>query len=122
MYVTTLCLSIDEVNEKEDSFATEYLLSQIEPATAIICACLVTYRPLFKDVKVCFSRRKSIPESEHRGDLGLAGNPTRNDYLCRRSRGRTALDSEISMTKHSKASSTSLRSAYRRAIEEISAK
>ena len=28
--------------------------SQIEPATAIICACLVTYRPLFRDLRPGF--------------------------------------------------------------------
>ena len=30
------------------SVITPYIWSQIEPTTAIICACLTTYRPLFK--------------------------------------------------------------------------
>lgn len=30
--------------------ANEYAWSQIEPSTAILCACLVTYRPLFIDM------------------------------------------------------------------------
>ncbi|KAL8797437.1 MAG: hypothetical protein Q9195_000253 [Heterodermia aff. obscurata] len=29
------------------SLISEYIWSQIEPATAILCACMVTYRPLF---------------------------------------------------------------------------
>ena len=66
--------------DKADSFTVEYLWSQVEPATAIICACMVTYRPLFKDVKIGFSRlfsthsRSSTPESDQEGDLGLASN------------------------------------------------
>ena len=30
-----------------DTLISEYIWSQIEPATAIVCACIVTYRPLF---------------------------------------------------------------------------
>ena len=30
-----------------DSLIPEYIWSQIEPGTAIICACIITYRPLF---------------------------------------------------------------------------
>lgn len=38
--------------------------SQIEPSAAILCACLVTYRPLFRDLRVrnifsSFSRRNA---------------------------------------------------------------
>lgn len=33
-----------------DTFLKTYLWSFIEPATAIWCACLMTYRPLFVDV------------------------------------------------------------------------
>ena len=68
-------------NGKIDSFTTEYVWSQIEPATAIICACLVTYRPLFKDLKTGFSKLFSThswstgtPESDQGRDLGLAEN------------------------------------------------
>ena len=65
---------------KADSFTTEYLWSQIEPATAILCACMVTYRPLFKEVKGGFSRLfstnswSSTSESDQGGDLGSAEN------------------------------------------------
>lgn len=33
-----------------DTFIKMYLWSHIEPATAIWCACLMTYRPLFVDI------------------------------------------------------------------------
>lgn len=33
-----------------DTFLNTYLWSHIEPATAIWCACLMTYRPLFTDI------------------------------------------------------------------------
>lgn len=33
-----------------DTFLNTYLWSHIEPATAIWCACLMTYRPLFVDI------------------------------------------------------------------------
>ena len=35
--------------------AGEYLWSQVEPATAILCACITTYRPLFRNVNLNFS-------------------------------------------------------------------
>ena len=68
-------------NGKADTLATEYLWSQVEPGTAIICACLVTYRPLFKDLKVGVSRLFSThswssgtPESDQGRDLGSVEN------------------------------------------------
>ena len=33
-----------------DTILNTYLWSHIEPATAILCACLMTYRPLFADM------------------------------------------------------------------------
>lgn len=33
-----------------DTIITPYIWSQIEPTMAIICACLITYRPLFSDL------------------------------------------------------------------------
>ena len=33
-----------------DSAASSYMWSQIEPSAAILCACIVTYRPLFRDL------------------------------------------------------------------------
>lgn len=35
--------------------AGEYLWSQVEPATAILCACIITYRPLFTDININLS-------------------------------------------------------------------
>lgn len=35
-----------------DTVVTPYIWSQIEPTTAIICACLTTYRPLFKGLNL----------------------------------------------------------------------
>ena len=35
--------------------ATEYLWSQVEPATAILCACFITYRPLFTNINIDLS-------------------------------------------------------------------
>ncbi|KAL8903239.1 MAG: hypothetical protein Q9207_004050 [Kuettlingeria erythrocarpa] len=41
------------------SLANEYLWSQIEPATAIICACAVTYRPLFRKTSPSIPKKLS---------------------------------------------------------------
>ena len=38
----------------------EYAWSQIEPATAILCACIVTYRPLFHNFHVNLSKLSGI--------------------------------------------------------------
>ena len=35
-----------------DSGASSYMWSQIEPSAAILCACIVTYRPLFRDIRL----------------------------------------------------------------------
>ena len=35
--------------------AHEYLWSQVEPATAILCACIITYRPLFTNINIDLS-------------------------------------------------------------------
>ena len=37
----------------------EYIWSQIEPAAAILCGCLVTYRPLFANFDFSFPKRLS---------------------------------------------------------------
>ena len=55
--------------------AGEYLWSQVEPATAIICACVITYRPLFTNVKLDFSKfsglfSKGTVESKRSGQDG----------------------------------------------------
>ena len=40
--------------------ASEYLWTQVEPATAIICACVVTYRPLFANININLSKLSSL--------------------------------------------------------------
>ena len=40
--------------------AGEYLWTQVEPATAILCACIITYRPLFTNVKLNFSKLSGL--------------------------------------------------------------
>ena len=44
--------------------------SQIEPSAAIFGACIVTYRPLFRDVRLpsCISKLTS-PKTEERSDV-----------------------------------------------------
>ena len=42
------------------TFANAYLWSQIEPAVAVLCACLVTYRPLFANLDFGFVKLPSI--------------------------------------------------------------
>ncbi|KAL9576777.1 MAG: hypothetical protein Q9212_006826 [Teloschistes hypoglaucus] len=58
------------------SITNVYLWSQIEPATAILCACLITYKPLFKNMSISlsasiftsyFSRRGSETTKEEQG-------------------------------------------------------
>ena len=43
--------SIPLLTTSPDTFVNTYIWSQIEPTTAIICACLTTCRPLFAAVK-----------------------------------------------------------------------
>ena len=35
--------------------ANEYLWTQVEPATAILCACIINYRPLFTNINIDLS-------------------------------------------------------------------
>lgn len=42
------------------TFASAYMWSQIEPAVAILCACLVTYRPLFVNINLNFMKLTSV--------------------------------------------------------------
>lgn len=37
------------------TMAAEYLWTQVEPATAILCACIITYRPLFTNINIDLS-------------------------------------------------------------------
>ena len=55
--------------------ASEYLWTQIEPATAIICACVVTYRPLFTNLNLNLSKFSGF-FSRSRSELS---SPTSND-------------------------------------------
>ena len=46
------------------TFAADYMWSQIEPAVAILCACIVTYRPLFNNLS--FTKMTSLfSRSDH---------------------------------------------------------
>ena len=40
--------------------AAEYTWCQVEPATAILCACVVTYRSLFTNLPLNFSKVSSL--------------------------------------------------------------
>lgn len=42
------------------TMTVEYAWSQIEPATAILCACMVTYRPLFKNIHLTLPKLSGI--------------------------------------------------------------
>lgn len=57
-----------------DSFVTPYVFAQVEPSTAVLCACLVTYRPLFRDLNLSFL--KSLMQSIR---LGSSKNNTSLD-------------------------------------------
>ncbi|KAI4218526.1 MAG: hypothetical protein LQ349_008674 [Xanthoria aureola] len=53
-------------NHLSYSVATVYMWSQIEPSAAILCACFVTYRPLFRDLRLgsYFSRKSGVSKDE----------------------------------------------------------
>ncbi|KAL8692228.1 MAG: hypothetical protein Q9218_002704 [Villophora microphyllina] len=70
------------------SMASEYAWSQTEPALAIICACLITYRPLFrkseKKVSITSFSQRSQPPSDWT-DMGNTSRsrlrfPVANDF------------------------------------------
>ncbi|KAL8853024.1 MAG: hypothetical protein Q9221_002054, partial [Calogaya cf. arnoldii] len=51
------------------SGASTYMWSQIEPSAAILCACFVTYRPLFRNLRIgdlfsSFSKKSTKEESD----------------------------------------------------------
>lgn len=63
--------SSTQTDKLQDSLTREYTWSQLEPAVAILCACLVTLRPLFVnfDLNISkyssrFSRSKSMSSSK----------------------------------------------------------
>ncbi|KAI4163379.1 MAG: hypothetical protein LQ342_002886 [Letrouitia transgressa] len=51
-----------------DSLINEYVWSQIEPAVAILCGCLVTYRPLFRNMTL--SLPKQLQRFSHSSQTG----------------------------------------------------
>lgn len=59
-------LATDSSRLPADSVATVYMWSQIEPSAAILCACFVTYRPLFRDLRLgsYFSRKSGVSKDE----------------------------------------------------------
>ncbi|MCJ1422934.1 hypothetical protein MMC29_000814 [Sticta canariensis] len=56
-----------------DTFLNTFLWSHVEPSTAIWCACLMTYRPLFQgiglELRSIFSHNKQTP-SNHKSFFG----------------------------------------------------
>ncbi|KAL9041149.1 MAG: hypothetical protein Q9214_004209, partial [Letrouitia sp. 1 TL-2023] len=52
----------------------EYLWSQIEPAVAILCGCLVTYRPLFRNMML--SLPKQLQRFSHSSQTGSSSEDT----------------------------------------------
>lgn len=61
--------SLIHTHQALESLVNEYAWSQIEPATAILCACAVTYRPLFVnlDLNHKFSKLSSSLSRSRRG-------------------------------------------------------
>lgn len=62
--------------------------SQIEPSAAILCACFVTYRPLFRDLRLgSYFSRKSGGVSKDESDVSRryptnAGSEEEGSYLA----------------------------------------
>jgi len=54
------------------TMAAEYLWTQVEPATAILCACVVTYRPLFTNLNSNIFKLSSLFGKS--GSVGSAKN------------------------------------------------
>ncbi|KAL8932425.1 MAG: hypothetical protein Q9216_006842 [Gyalolechia sp. 2 TL-2023] len=69
-----------EKGDMTRSFTDEYLWSQIEPATAILCACLVTYKPLFSNISFSFPTRFSSLFSFKRGSSGASSEDHDDDH------------------------------------------
>ena len=63
-----------QANTRLVTTAAEYTWSEVEPATAILCACVVTYRPLFTNLNLNFSKVSSIF-----GKGGAASKATRDE-------------------------------------------
>ena len=54
------CHTPSVANCEPVTLIAEYMWSEVEAATAIICACLVTYRPLFVNVRQSFLKVSSL--------------------------------------------------------------
>ena len=50
--------------------AAEYTWCQVEPATAILCACVVTYRRLFTNLPLNLSKASSLFSKSGTGSKG----------------------------------------------------
>lgn len=83
------------------TMTVEYAWSQIEPATAILCACIVTYRPLFNDLHVhlpklsnifSYGRHNSTTDEDDWTDMSNQNSPLR--WAVRRDFNRQDLDLE----------------------------
>ena len=54
------CHTPSLADDEPVSLITEYVWTEVEAATAIICACLVTYRPLFINISQSVSKVSSL--------------------------------------------------------------
>ena len=54
------CHTPSVANGEPVTLVAEYMWSEVEAATAIICACMVTYRPLFVNVRQSFLKVSSL--------------------------------------------------------------
>lgn len=61
-----------------DTFLNAYLWSHVEPATAILCACLMTYRPLFADISLKLQSVLGASKQVISGKKGLLNSKSPN--------------------------------------------
>ena len=63
-----------------DTFRTPIIWAQIEPSTAVLCAYLTTYRPLFKGFNLSFimslARGSRRTPSKHQKPFGIKSGPS----------------------------------------------
>ncbi|KAL8994967.1 MAG: hypothetical protein Q9169_005208 [Polycauliona sp. 2 TL-2023] len=68
--VRIITLSSLDSSNLSYSVATVYVWSQIEPSAAILCACFVTYRPLFRNLRLpsYLSRKSGVSNQSNQSD------------------------------------------------------
>ena len=78
------------------TFANTYIWSQLEPAIAVLCACLVTYKPLFANINLSFPKLSSYLGRSHHTDSSA------DDSIAMSDRKYSQLQSPIAQTFHSR--------------------